>query len=85
MRDAETPVEPWLGYHEQTSDERRRLLQLRYDMAKMHGDQDYALAIASAVANYEMLTAQTGAGTADGALLAYARELHDDGGSWAPS
>jgi hypothetical protein len=85
MRDSETPLEPWLGYDDQASDERRRLLQLRYDMAKMHGDQDYALAIASAVANYEMLTAQTGTGTPDDALLAYARDLHGDSGSWVPS
>jgi hypothetical protein len=85
MRDPETPLEPWIGYDAQASDERRRLLQLRYDMAKMHGDQDYALAIASAVANYEMLTAQTATGIHDEALLEYARDLHGDSGSWMPS
>jgi hypothetical protein len=85
MRDSETPLEPWFGYDQQAPDERRRLLQLRYDMAKMHGDQDYALAIASAVANYEMLTAQIPTATPDEALLAYARDLHGDSGSWMPS
>ena len=54
-----SPREPWPGYADLDESAREELLAKKFQQAKDQNDQDYALAIASAVANYEMLTAQT--------------------------
>jgi hypothetical protein len=79
------PLEPWFGYAAQLPEDRHRLLRRRFDLAKMHGDQDYAVALASAVANYEAVIALVDAGAHDPETLRLARGLYDDGGGWAPS
>jgi hypothetical protein len=80
-----SPREPWDGYATQSPEERSRLLAEKFQKAKDHGDQDYALALTAAVANYELVLelqpdtqhAEDVAGTA--------HDYHDDAGSWSPS
>lgn len=45
--------EPWDDYGTQDSAERQRRLELKVDESKQRGDRAYALAVTSAVANYE--------------------------------
>jgi hypothetical protein len=82
--DAKLPLEPWPGYAATAPDERCRRLQLKYEEARLHGDQAYAVALTAAVANYEAQLARDPGGLHDAQALARAIDLHDDAGSWLP-
>jgi len=87
MSDAPTrsPREPWTDYAKQSPEERDQLFAQKYQHAKEHGDQDYALALTAAVANYELvLELQPDTEHTEG-LAARAHDLHKEAGSWSPS
>jgi hypothetical protein len=80
-----SPREPWAGYASQSPDERDQLLATKFQQAKERGEQDYALALTAAVANYELvLELQPDTQHAED-LAGKAHDLHDDAGSWSPS
>jgi hypothetical protein len=77
--------DPWPGYSDMDPDERERQLDKKYDDAKQQGDQAYAIALASAVANYERVQELQPDTTHAEPVAAKARNLHDDAGSWIGS
>jgi hypothetical protein len=80
-----SPREPWPGYAGQSPEERDQLLAKKFQQAKEHGEQDYALALTAAVANYELvLELQPDTEHTEG-LAAKAHDLHKEAGSWSPS
>jgi hypothetical protein len=80
-----SPREPWTGYAALGPDERDQLLAKKFQQAKDHNEQDYALALAAAVANYELvLELQPDTQHAED-LAVHAHDLHDDAGSWMQS
>jgi hypothetical protein len=80
-----TAREPWPGYADLDGGERELQLAKKFDDAKEHGDQSYAYALASAVANYELvLQLQPDTSHAE-PVAVKARDLHDDAGSWIGS
>jgi hypothetical protein len=82
---ARSPREPWLGYASQSAEERDQLLAKKFQQAKERNEQDYALALTAAVANYELvLELQPGAQHAED-LAGKAHGMHDDAGSWEGS
>lgn len=80
-----TPREPWPGYADLNEDERDELLAKKFQQAKDQNDQDYAVALAAAVANYELVLELQPDGTAAEPLAKTARDLHDDAGGWQAS
>ena len=81
-----SPREPWPGYADLDETERDELLAKKFQQAKEQNDQDYALALAAAVANYELvLELQPDTTARRAARRARARSLHDDAGSWMAS
>ena len=80
-----TPREPWPGYADLGDDQRDELLAKKFQQAKDQNDQDYALALAAAVANYELVLELKPETTAAKAPAEHARNLHDDAGSWMAS
>jgi hypothetical protein len=80
-----TAREPWPGYADLGEDERRKELEKKFGDAKQHGDQSYAYALASAVANYELVQELKPDTTHAETVAATARDLHDDAGSWIGS
>ena len=50
-----SPREPWPGYAGLDENERDDLLAKKFQTAKDQNDQDYAYALAAAVANYELV------------------------------
>jgi hypothetical protein len=80
-----SPREPWLGYADQTPEQRDELLAKKFQGAKDQGDQDYAVALTAAVANYELvLQLQPDTQHAED-LAKKAHGLHDNAGSWEGS
>ena len=80
-----SPREPWPGYANQSPEERDRLLAQKFQQAKEHNEQDYALALTAAVANYELvLELQPDTQHAED-VAAKAHDYHEDAGSWQPS
>jgi hypothetical protein len=80
-----SPREPWPGYADLDETGRDELLAKKFQQAKEQNDQDYAVALAAAVANYELvLELQPDTSSAE-PLAATARGLHDDAGSWQSS
>jgi hypothetical protein len=79
-----SPREPWPGYADLDDAARDELLAQKFQQAKDQNDQDYALALAAAVANYELVL-ELKPDTAAGPVAASARSLHDDAGSWQAS
>jgi hypothetical protein len=77
--------EPWPDYAKLDADERRRKLQLKYDEAKQRGDHPYAMALASAVANYERVQELQPDTQHEEPVASAARDLHNDAGSWIGS
>jgi hypothetical protein len=77
--------EPWEGYAGQATDERTRLLEKKVQDAKQQGDYAYAMAVSSAVANYELVQQLQPDTTHDEQAAAKAHELHDLAGSWIGS
>jgi hypothetical protein len=85
MSDFRSPREPWDGYAKLSDDERDDLLQKKFEQARDQNDQDYALALAAAVANYELvLELQPDTAHAE-KPASHAHDLHDDAGSWMKS
>jgi hypothetical protein len=80
-----SPREPWEGYAKQDSAERTRLLAQKVDDAKQQGDYAYAMAVSSAVANYELVQQLQDGANHDKDAAAKAHELHDLAGSWIGS
>jgi hypothetical protein len=80
-----TAREPWPGYAKLGEDERQSLLAKKFDAAKEKGDQSYAYALTSAVANYEKVLELSPDTTHAEPVAAKARDLHDDAGSWIGS
>ena len=87
MSDATTrsPREPWDGYAQQSPEERDQLLAKKFQQAKEHNEQDYALALTAAVANYELVLELQPDTQHSEDIAAKAHDLHDDAGSWSPS
>jgi hypothetical protein len=79
------PREPWPGYAGLGDDERDELLATKFKQAKDQNDQDYALALAAAVANFELVLELQPDTTHAEAPAAHARDLHTDAGSWMAS
>jgi hypothetical protein len=79
------PREPWAGYAGQSPEERDRLLAQKFQQAKEHNEQDYAMALTAAVANYELVLELQPDTQHTEDLAAKAHDLHDDAGSWQPS
>ena len=80
-----SPREPWPGYADLGDDERDELLAKKFEGAKDQGDQAYAVALAAAVANYELVLELQPDTTHTEKLATHARDLHDDAGSWQTS
>jgi hypothetical protein len=80
-----SPREPWPGYADLDETERDELLAKKFQQAKEQNDQDYAVALAAAVANYELVLELQPDTSAAEPLAATARGLHDDAGSWQSS
>ena len=80
-----SPREPWTGYAKQSPEERDRLFAQKFQQAKEHGEQDYALALTAAVANYELVLELQPDTQHSEDIAAKAHDLHDDAGSWSPS
>jgi hypothetical protein len=80
-----SPREPWDGYANQRPEERDRLLAQKFQQAKERNEQDYALALTAAVANYELVLELQPDTQHTEDLAAKAHDLHDDAGSWMPS
>ena len=80
-----SPREPWPGYADLDETERDELLARKFQQAKDQNDQDYALALAAAVANYELVLELRPDSTSAEPVAASARSLHDDAGSWQAS
>jgi hypothetical protein len=87
MSDAPTrsPREPWTDYAKQSPEERDRLFAQKYQHAKEQGDQDYALALTAAVANYELVLELQPDTEHSADIADKAHDLHEDAGSWSPS
>jgi len=87
MSDATTrsPREPWDGYAKQSAEERDQLFAQKFQQAKEHGEQDYALALTAAVANYELVLELQPDTQHNEDIAAKAHDRHDDAGSWSPS
>ena len=84
-QDFRSPREPWHGYAELGDDERDELLAKKFQQAKDQNDADYALALAAAVANYELVLELQARHDPAETLASHARDLHDDAGSWMAS
>jgi hypothetical protein len=83
--DPTEPLEPWTGYAKLDPAARREQYQSKHDSARKTGDQAYALALAAAVNNYELLRRAAPTLEHDEDARAQARNLHDDAGSWKPN
>jgi hypothetical protein len=80
-----SPREPWPGYADLDESAREDLLAKKFQQAKDQNDQDYALALAAAVANYELVLDLQPDTTTSAPVAARAAGLHDDAGSWMGS
>ncbi len=80
-----SPREPWAGYAGQSAEQRDELLAKKFQQAKEHGEQDYALALTAAVANYELVLELQPDTQHSEAVAGKAHRLHDDAGSWEGS
>lgn len=80
-----SPREPWPGYADLDETAREELLAKKYEQAKQQNDQDYALALAAAVANYELVLELQPDTTGAEPVAKAARDLHEDAGGWQAS
>ena len=80
-----SPREPWPGYADLAENERDDLLAKKFQQAKDKNDQEYAFALAAAIANYELVLELKSDGAAAEPLAKTARDLHDDAGGWQAS
>jgi hypothetical protein len=80
-----SPREPWDGYANQSPEERDQLLAQKFQQAKERNEQDYALALTAAVANYELVLELQPDTQHSEDVAAKAHDYHDDAGSWQPS
>ena len=82
--DPARPLEPWPGYADLNPEDRLAEFTKKSDGARANNDQAYAIALAAAVANYELLRQVAPELTADEPARDAAHGLHDDAGSWKP-
>jgi len=80
-----SPREPWTDYAKQSAEERDQLFAKKFQQAKEHGEQDYALALTAAVANYEMVLELQADARHNRDIADKAGTGHDDAGSWQPN
>jgi hypothetical protein len=80
-----SPREPWADYAKQTPEERDQLFAQKFQQAKEHGEQDYALALTAAVANYELVLELQPDTQHSEDIASKAHDRHDDAGSWQPN
>ena len=80
-----SPREPWPGYADLDETSRDDLLAKKFQQAKDQNDQDYAYALAAAVANYELVLDLKPDDDSAEPLAKTARDLHDDAGGWQAS
>jgi hypothetical protein len=78
------PLEPWPGYEKLGPQERLEQFNRKSEGAKQDKDQAYALALAAAVGNYELLRELAPKLSADEPARDAAHDLHKDAGSWKP-
>jgi hypothetical protein len=77
------PREPWPGYADLDESERQAQLALKFDQAKEQGDQSYAYALASAVANYELALELQQDNSYAEAVAVKAGYLHEIARTWS--
>jgi len=82
--DPARPLEPWPGYADSSPDQRLELFNKKTEAARLNNDQGYAIALAAAVTNFELLRQVAPALEADGPTRDAAAALHEDAGSWKP-
>jgi hypothetical protein len=82
--DPARPLEPWPGYADLNPDQRLELFNKKTEAARLNNDQGYAIALASAVGNFELLRQAAPQLTADEPTRDAAHDLHEDAGSWKP-
>jgi hypothetical protein len=82
--DPARPLEPWPGYADLDPEERLEQFNRKSEGARSNNDQGYAIALAAAVANYELLRQVAPELTADEPARDAAHDLHEDAGSWKP-
>ena len=80
-----SPREPWPGYADLDETAREELLAKKFQQAKDQNDQDYAVALSAAVANYELVQELVPEATSAEALAGTAGGLHEDARSWQSS
>jgi hypothetical protein len=78
------PLEPWPGYADLSPDQRLEQFNKRTEAARLNNDQGYAIALAAAVGNFELLRQAAPELTADEPTRDAAHDLHEDAGSWKP-
>jgi hypothetical protein len=82
--DPARPLEPWPGYADLSPDQRLEQFNKKTEAARLNNDQGYAVALAAAVSNFELLRRVAPELQADEPTLDAAAALHDDAGSWKP-
>jgi hypothetical protein len=80
-----SPREPWPGYADLDEASRDELLAKKFQQAKDQNDQEYAYALAAAVANYELVLELKTDGQPAEPVAKAAQRLHDDAGGWQAS
>jgi hypothetical protein len=80
-----TAREPWEGYAKQSPEERVERLEKKVHESHAQGDDAYAYAVASAVANYELVQELQPDTTHSEPVAVKARDLHELAGSWIGS
>jgi hypothetical protein len=80
-----SPREPWPGYADLDERARDEQLAQKFQQAKDQNDQAYAVALAAAVHNYELVLELQPDTTASQPLTAKSGDLHDDARSWQSS
>jgi hypothetical protein len=82
--DPARPLEPWPGYADLNPDQRLELFNSKTEAARLNNDQGFAIALAAAVTNFELLRQVAPTLEADGSTRDAAAALHEDAGSWKP-
>jgi hypothetical protein len=82
--DPARPLEPWPGYADLNPDQRLELFNQKTEAARLNNDQGFAIALAAAVTNFELLRQVDKDLVADEPTRDAAASLHEDAGSWKP-
>jgi hypothetical protein len=82
--DPARPLEPWPGYGDLNPDQRLEQFNQKTEAARLNNDQGFAIALAAAVTNFELLRQVGEDLVPDEPTRDAAAALHDDAGSWKP-